>query len=157
MPVNRDTYKEVRLRSIKRKQADRKKYNIISAVLIVPAIACVCVGSIAGLVLFGGAAAVCFIIAEQEKQSANKLQEEIDTMDTRDLEAEQKQIELQAKIAGREAAQKRLAEHPPCPMCKSSNTRHITDAARLVSVAAIGLASSKIGKQFECLDCKYKW
>ena len=44
-----------------------------------------------------------------------------------------------------------------CPHCNSTKIRHISTANRMVSVAAVGLASGKIGKQFECLNCKYKW
>lgn len=49
------------------------------------------------------------------------------------------------------------AQHPQCPMCGSLQTRRITTANRAVSVAAVGLASDKIGKQYECTKCKYKW
>ena len=46
---------------------------------------------------------------------------------------------------------------PRCPHCNSTKIRHISTANRMVSVATVGLASGKIGKQFECLNCKYKW
>lgn len=49
------------------------------------------------------------------------------------------------------------AQHPQCPMCGSLQTRRITTGNRAVSVAAVGLASDKIGKQYECLKCKHKW
>lgn len=48
-------------------------------------------------------------------------------------------------------------DHPICPMCQSNNTRRITTLNRAVSVSMVGLASSKIGKQYECLKCKHKW
>lgn len=44
-----------------------------------------------------------------------------------------------------------------CPHCNSTKIRPISTTSRMVSVAAVGLASGKIGKQFECLNCKYKW
>ena len=53
--------------------------------------------------------------------------------------------------------QKELIEHPECPVCGSRNTRKITTTDRTVSIAAVGLASSKIGKQYECKSCKHKW
>lgn len=44
-----------------------------------------------------------------------------------------------------------------CPICNSTNVRRISTVNRFVSFAAVGFASSKIGKQYECKKCKYKW
>lgn len=44
-----------------------------------------------------------------------------------------------------------------CPICSSTNVKKITTANRLMSVATFGFASSKIGKQYECKNCKHKW
>ena len=44
-----------------------------------------------------------------------------------------------------------------CPNCKSTNIKKITTSSRVISVALVGIASGKIGKQYECLNCKYKW
>lgn len=62
----------------------------------------------------------------------------------------------------REEIEKRLKQYevdklPKCPVCKSHNTKKITVTSRAVSVAAVGVASSKIGKQYECRACKHKW
>lgn len=46
---------------------------------------------------------------------------------------------------------------PRCPTCQSPNIKRITPGSRMVSVFGWGLASDKIGKQFECLKCGYKW
>lgn len=46
---------------------------------------------------------------------------------------------------------------PHCPTCGSTDIKKISTTNRLISVAAFGLASSKIGKQFECKKCGYKW
>lgn len=40
-----------------------------------------------------------------------------------------------------------------CPYCKSWQTERISTASRVVSVAAVGLASNKVGKQWHCLKC----
>lgn len=48
-------------------------------------------------------------------------------------------------------------DHPECPVCKSRNTRRISTLNRAISVGTVGLASSKIGKQYECYHCKHKW
>ena len=44
-----------------------------------------------------------------------------------------------------------------CPVCGSIRVNKISTANRLTSVFAFGLASSKIGKQYECKSCKHKW
>ena len=44
-----------------------------------------------------------------------------------------------------------------CPMCGSHVVKKLTTAERAVSVAAWGLASGKIGKQYECKKCGHKW
>lgn len=44
-----------------------------------------------------------------------------------------------------------------CPVCCSTNIKKISSMGRFASVATFGLASSKIGKQYECKNCKHKW
>lgn len=44
-----------------------------------------------------------------------------------------------------------------CPACGSSRIKKISTMSRAVSVELVGLASSKIGKQYECQNCKHKW
>ena len=52
---------------------------------------------------------------------------------------------------------KEAINHPICPMCGGRNTMKISTASRATSVALVGLASSKIGKQYQCKTCGYKW
>lgn len=52
---------------------------------------------------------------------------------------------------------KNATKHPKCPICGSTNTERISTLNRTVSVATVGLASSKIGKQYQCKNCKHKW
>lgn len=40
-----------------------------------------------------------------------------------------------------------------CPYCKSWDTDPISTASRVASVALVGVASGKIGKQFHCNKC----
>lgn len=49
------------------------------------------------------------------------------------------------------------AAHPKCPSCGSTNTKKIGNLNRTASVAMWGLASSKIGKQYQCNKCGHKW
>lgn len=41
-----------------------------------------------------------------------------------------------------------------CPYCKSTNTEKISTVSRAVSVSLVGAASSKLGKQWHCNNCK---
>ena len=85
----------------------------------------------------------------------------------KDLDAAKRSInEYEAAVDSRMkayAAQSRAyqaksaSKHPKCPMCGSTNTERISTLNRAASVAAVGLASSKIGKQYQCKNCKHKW
>lgn len=67
-------------------------------------------------------------------------------------------IRIKAIVAqGQAYAAQNAAKHPKCPACGSTNTERISTLNRAVSVAAVGLASSKIGKQYQCKNCKHKW
>ena len=46
---------------------------------------------------------------------------------------------------------------PKCPTCSSINIEKIGSVNKTVSIALFGFFSSKIGKQFQCLECGYKW
>ena len=51
----------------------------------------------------------------------------------------------------------RIANSIKCPVCGSSDTERITSVNRAVSIATVGLASGKIGKQYRCKKCKHMW
>ena len=89
-----------------------------------------------------------------------ELEQEIKDVETHRREFDEKLAQQSAEADARLKAQKEARhayDHPECPMCKSHNTRRISTANRAVSVATVGLASSKIGKQYECFNCKHKW
>ena len=44
-----------------------------------------------------------------------------------------------------------------CPMCNSKKVMKISDLDREFSFAIWGVASDKIGKQYECDNCHHKW
>ena len=46
---------------------------------------------------------------------------------------------------------------PKCPTCSSTDIKKIGSVNKTISIATFGIFSSKIGKQFECLNCGYKW
>ena len=49
------------------------------------------------------------------------------------------------------------ANIPTGPTCGSTNIKYISTLNRAISIGVFGLFSSKIGKNYECLDCKAKW
>lgn len=46
---------------------------------------------------------------------------------------------------------------PKCPTCGSTNIKKISTFNRAISIGTLGLLSGKIGKNYECLNCKSKW
>lgn len=86
---------------------------------------------------------------------------------SRDIEIASKSVEEYQQIVERrrEYAKAQVeknraiqaAKHPKCPNCGSTNTERISTASRTVSVATVGLASGKIGKQYRCKNCKHMW
>lgn len=50
--------------------------------------------------------------------------------------------------------QNQLQDTIKCPYCNSADVVKISTLNRAVSVGLVGLASSKIGKQFHCNNCK---
>lgn len=57
-------------------------------------------------------------------------------------------------IANKEEAER---NKPTCPMCRSKEIEKITTFDRSISVAAFGVASGKIGKQYQCKKCGHMW
>ena len=51
----------------------------------------------------------------------------------------------------------RLDNQKKCPHCSSTSYRRISTTKKVVSTGVFGLASSTIGKTFECNKCGYKW
>lgn len=79
------------------------------------------------------------------------------------IEEDKRKEEIQRKIEENEKIQEEREErlyeieHPECPNCKSRNTHRIKNTSRIISVAVLGLASSKIGKQYKCGKCGHMW
>lgn len=46
---------------------------------------------------------------------------------------------------------------PKCPTCGSTNIKRISTLDRAASIGVFGIFSGKIGKNYECLNCKAKW
>lgn len=65
--------------------------------------------------------------------------------------------ELSKKKIEKEMEEYRQKNTPKCPMCGSINIEKISTTSRVVSIAAVGLASGKIGRQYKCKNCKHMW
>lgn len=80
--------------------------------------------------------------------------EEIERNIEKSAENHRRTIERQKAQAKNEA--ERLEKLPMCPICgKKDRVKRISTLNRSASVAAFGLASSKIGKQYQCERCKH--
>lgn len=53
--------------------------------------------------------------------------------------------------------ERQLAMTPACPICGKKDITRISTTSRSLSIAMVGLASSKIGKQYQCNNCKHMW
>lgn len=146
------------------KSSKEIRNSAIGLIITLPlTIMCWCLSSHGSLgvfiILFGIAcfASIIFLISGiQEKNTA------ISDLETakRNIEEYEKNLDkrLNAIVAqGQAQATKDAAKHPRCPLCGSTNTQRISTFNRTVSVATFGLASSKIGKQYQCKNCKHKW
>lgn len=81
---------------------------------------------------------------ERERQEYERKQKALET--ARQVEKwKAKQQEQQDLASGKRVV---------CPYCKSTNTEKIGTLNRAVSVSLIGVASSKLGKQWHCNNCK---
>ena len=94
---------------------------------------------------------------EQNKEIEKKLLTEYDQLQYESLLLDSLKIELNPPTPTVNVRPEAKSNVQRCPHCNSTRIRHISTANRMVSVAAVGLASGKIGKQFECLNCTYKW
>lgn len=119
--------------------------------------------SIPGLILAAGTFLIWLFIfsifkskIDKSKKSLQLFESNIEQFDKM-IEKEQFYTEV---IKRNEIERKRRieeAQHPVCPNCGSKNTHRISTARKIVSTEALGLASSTIGKQYKCDDCKHMW
>lgn len=102
---------------------------------------------------------VCIMIICMSISGISKFQQELEKVKTNydAYEKEQERLKVIREAERKANIRVEAAKHPQCPMCGSLQTRRISTANRAVSVYTVGLASDKIGKQYECLKCKHKW
>lgn len=75
----------------------------------------------------------------------------------REAQFAKEKAERAAYFANKEYFDSKKPQQPHCPNCKSTNVRPISQTKRVASTVAFGIASSTIGKSYECLNCKHKW
>lgn len=78
---------------------------------------------------------------EQEKKEKQRREEQARAQEIQDKENREKLVKNNLK----------------CPICGSHDVERISTGSRVASVAMVGLASGKIGKQYRCKDCKHMW
>lgn len=88
-----------------------------------------------------------------EKVEQERKQESLESKKYYEALKQQKQAdEWRANIKTKQdlATGKRVV----CPYCHSTNTEKIGTVSRAVSISLVGVASSKLGKQWHCNNCK---
>ena len=103
-----------------------------------------------------------------EQQTGRKIPEELLTkrkeqarqyLEAREKEREQEAAAYRLKMV-EQSIEREQKKHPTnihCPTCGSNKIEKISGFDRAMSAKMFGLASSKIGKTFECKSCGYKW
>ena len=97
----------------------------------------------------------CFSIMEDAKKDLQIAEKNFADY----LRVLQQRAAEEAKQKAEEARRRELElmNNVPCPVCGSRNTYKIDNLDRVVSVKIWGMASGKIGKQYQCRDCKHLW
>ena len=140
-------------------QKMKRKMIILASILTILSLLCFFIDNFALAILLVLPAVVIwyliYLCRGSVERAANDLRMAQSDMNKYEWTMHIRSIDAQAQIRQNQAVHD--AQHPQCPMCGSQNTQRISTLSRTASVDAVGLASSKIGKQFECKNCKYKW
>ena len=159
------TKKEIAIADVKQEISNIKKIRLfvilIGIVLFVLAV--LCVGYIENeflsetlFMLLGLASIVTFIFAGTSVSAIRECKDKLKLIEF-DVDAYLMQQDAENKARNDRYRQEIDIAHPRCPRCGRTDTRRIGNINRATSVAFWGLASSKIGKQYECYNCKHKW
>ena len=148
---------------------DQCKANMIFfTVLLVPLLGILIYSkfSVGGIILVACDLLLLYRIKSKLDKSKKSLQLSELNREQFDKNVEEERLKTEAIRESRQrikekerARQERIkeAQHPVCPNCGSKNTHRISTASRAVSTAAWGVASSTVGKQYKCDDCKHMW
>lgn len=110
---------------------------------------------------------ICFVDFHSQLQEYKK---ELNLYNTNrkewERQKEQKKANIETKYRAQAKADIDRKYNPPapvqtnsikCPVCGSANIEKITTMDRSFSIAMVGMASGKIGKQYKCKNCKHMW
>lgn len=75
----------------------------------------------------------------------------------REKEASERAKKKAEKKREEQERQAEIAKNLKCPICGSRDVERIGTGSRVASVAMVGIASGKIGKQYRCKSCKHMW
>ena len=109
------------------------------------------------LFLIIGIAILCYVIYIFMKQRERYNLAKTDFAKYQRIVVKEQDEYIASQKAQAEATQIRQLTAPKCPLCGSINIERISTTSRVISVAAVGLASGKIGKQYKCKNCKHMW
>lgn len=159
------TKKEIAIAGVKQEISNIKKIRlfVILIGIILSFLAIICVGYIKNdflsetlFMVLGLASIISFVFAGTSVSAIRECKDKLKLIET-DIDAYITQQEAEDKERNDRYRQEIDLAHPKCPRCGCVNTRRIGNINRATSVAFWGLASSKIGKQYECDNCKHKW
>lgn len=108
-------------------------------------------GGLAFVYLIGGGGMSLFFYYIIVLQDYNKKMEKYNRAMRNFDKYKKDEIHEQERKAAMEASK------PRCPCCNSANIEKISVVNRAASIAMVGVASSKIGKQYKCKNCKHMW
>lgn len=146
--LNQKVY-EIKLNNVKMPE-EPKRMNVAYGLAIFFAFGAICgfiTSPIMGLILIIFA---CWMGYEGSKQYDNEMSKY--NLAKSNFENYQKEI-----VREQEHKAQIEASKMKCPQCGSTNIERISTTSRAVSVAIVGLASGKIGKQYKCRQCKHMW
>ena len=109
------------------------------------------------ILLIFGISILCFVIWAyyQQRKKYNLAQTDFEEYQRTIVREHDEEIARRNALA--EAERYKQMNAPKCPVCGSTNIEKISTTSRAISVATVGLASGKIGKQNKCKNCKHMW
>lgn len=135
-------------------ESNEKSLIVFGVICIIGGLLCLDIPILALFEFFCGGA----LIATAFKQKNDKYEKALSdyNLAIHNFEGYQKKKIHEQDVANVRRAMKE-ANSPKCPVCGSKNIKNISTFDRAVSVGTVGIASKKIGKQYQCKNCKHMW
>lgn len=97
-----------------------------------------------------------FILRDISKDTSF-IQAMIDLREKDPIEYQLKMSQFKTNLAQQKVEKENCTNTPHCPTCNSTNIKKISSLSKAGSVAAFGLFSRKIHKQWHCNNCGSEW